>query len=120
MNIFDSKRAPKAKDSVRQKLLTGAQRKSLEQRVRSHAYKLHDEIRMRVNSEQEPAEVKNARELILLYEGAQEEKVIRLQHGIALAAKQITNNLLFDSVESCLVQVEEFEERKAQLREDKP
>lgn len=97
---------------LRQKLLTGAQRKALEFRVRSHAHRLELQIQRMVHAEPEPANVTKARRLIDKYEEDREEKVNQIQSGITCAAKQVVSNLLFDSVESCLIQVEEFEKRE--------
>jgi hypothetical protein len=119
MKPFDSRQTRKAVRSgdllgaVRQKLLTGAQRKALQIRVSNHARKLDMEIQRAVDSEREPDAVANARKLIERYEDAQEKKKTLLYEGIRRAVKEINNNLLFDGVESCLIQVEEFEERKA-------
>ena len=47
------------------------------------------------------------------FSGTEESAVTIRQGVVSLWAKEIYRNLLFDSVDSCLLQVEKFEERKA-------
>lgn len=94
---------------TRPKLLTGAQRKALEQRVRSHAHILHYEAQKEAEATWVPDHVKKAQKIIELWENKIEQATKKSQSKIDKEAKQIYQNLLFDSVESALLQVEEFE-----------
>ena len=97
----------------KERLLTGAQRKALTSRVLSHANELEWKFRRTIESEKESVAVTKARQIVEKWENEQEKKIAIGLTRMRDNVKQITRNLLFDSVESSLLQVDEFEERKA-------
>ena len=71
--------------------------------------KLEWKYRHAVEAEKAPAAVVAARRVIARWEAKQDAKIERYVDKLRAEATLINRNLLFDSVESCLLQVDEFE-----------
>jgi hypothetical protein len=94
------------------RLLTGAQRKGLESRIGAHFRDLHYRIGKEVDKAPEPLSIVRARLTIARWEEQQELKTKTATALLQKQQRQLIQNLLFDTVESCLEQLEEFEETK--------
>ncbi len=92
-----------------QKLMTGAQRKAVESRIQIKVQRLFRGIESTIDAEKEPAFIVKARKLINRYEEAQQKRKDGQIAQVARVANELRRNLPFDTVESCLRQLEDFE-----------
>jgi hypothetical protein len=94
----------------KKRMLNAVQRRSLHKRVWEHASSLKYKQQNLVRSEKEPAAVAKARKVVAAWEESQDLKEDQFQNRVNGEAKEICQNLLFETVEDSLLQVRDFEE----------
>jgi hypothetical protein len=97
---------------VTPKLLTGAQRRALEKRVRLHSHNLRRQIHEMVEADKEPIQITKARKTVELWDAGRDKRIGELQARIDLEEKLLMESLLFDPADECLRDVQIFEEKK--------
>ena len=94
---------------TRKRLLNAAQRKALSIRVSNHCRKLKWQVEKLVRDEAMPPKVAAAQKIIEEWEAAQKKREEDFDDRAERDEREILQNLHFDSVEECLLQVNDFE-----------